>query len=90
MEQFHKTSMPTRSATVTDEAGGTVVIDTIEIHTQDTRQLIFKRVNGGWELEVRHPGSVHQSGEIFHRMPITYTQANILGFMMRASRGDGD
>lgn len=82
--------MPTRSATVNDDAGGTVIIDTVDNTTNEKRRLVFKRALGGWILEIEHLGNISRRWDVRQRLPITYTQANVLGFMMRAARGDDE
>jgi len=71
--------------TVSDEDGGTIVIDTFDLNNRNARVLTFHRAPGGWVLKVETSNAV-----VIARMPITYTQANVLGFMMRAARGDDE
>lgn len=70
--------------TVTGDEGGTIIIETFDSYFGENLDLIFHRANGGWVLTVRRS----EAGAVVHRMAITYTQANVLGFMMRAARGD--
>jgi hypothetical protein len=66
-------------APVTVNQDGSVVIETFNVDTRERRQLIFIR-SGGWELNICYPG--------VGPMPITYAQANVLAYAMRAARGD--
>lgn len=70
--------------TVTGDEGGTVIIETFDEIKNVAVDLIFQRSLNGWVLTVRHP----HAGPVLHRMSVSYTQANVLGFMMRAARGD--
>jgi hypothetical protein len=67
-------------APVTVNQDGSVVIETFNSDTRERRQLIFKKASGGWELNICYPG--------VGPMPITYAQANVLAYAMRAARGD--
>ena len=69
---------------VTGDEGGTIIIETFDAYFGENLDLIFQRASGGWTLTIRRSNA----GAVVHKMPINYTQANVLGFMLRAARGD--
>lgn len=64
---------------VTVNKDGSVVIETQNLDTRERRQLLFKKAPGGWELSICVPG--------VGPMPISYAQANVLAYALRAARG---
>jgi hypothetical protein len=64
---------------VTVNKDGSVVIETENSETRERRQLIFKKAPGGWMLHVCYLG--------VGPMPISFAQANVLAYALRAARG---
>jgi hypothetical protein len=64
---------------VTVNKDGSVVIETENAETRERRQLIFKRAPGGWEIHICYPGC--------GPMPLSFAQANVLAYALRAARG---
>jgi hypothetical protein len=58
---------------------GSVVIETENSETRERRQLIFKKAPDGWILHVCYPG--------VGPLPISFAQANVLAYALRAARG---
>lgn len=64
---------------VTVNKDGSVVIETENSETRERRQLIFQRTAGGWVINICYPGC--------GPMPLTYAQANVLAYALRAAKG---
>lgn len=64
---------------VTVNKDGSVVIETENSETRERRQLIFQRAAGGWVINICYPGC--------GPMPLTYAQANVLAYALRAAKG---
>lgn len=58
---------------------GSVVIETQNSETRERRQLIFKKASHGWDLHICYPG--------VGPMMLTYAQANVLAYALRAAQG---